>query len=156
MPNTLTDPERKRLVDFLLREADDATLLDAVSDTVAQHTRSKSEFKRLNVQLGIPPVASAGAQGSATPAPTPTKAQQEAPPIAPAEATNQEPPGEACTRIGSDTKVAILGILRRGPANANKINAGINGKAGNTQKLLKLLWTRNLVTYDGEKFDLVQ
>lgn len=59
------------------------------------------------------------------------------------------PPGIACTRIGQDTEAAIMKLL---PADIETIEKAIKRKRFDAEALLKLLWTRSKIGYDGEVY----
>lgn len=59
------------------------------------------------------------------------------------------PPGIACTRIGQDTEAAIMKLL---PADIEIIEKAIKRKRFDAEALLKLLWERNKLGYDGEVY----
>lgn len=59
------------------------------------------------------------------------------------------PPGISCTRIGQDTAAEIMKLL---PANIETIEKAIKRKRFDAEALLKLLWERNKLGYDGEVY----
>lgn len=59
------------------------------------------------------------------------------------------PPGISCTRIGQDTAAEIMKLL---PANIETIEKSIKRKRFDAEALLKLLWERNKLGYDGEVY----
>jgi hypothetical protein len=65
---------------------------------------------------------------------------------------NKVPPGFATTRIGQDTAADILRILDGAPATLEHIAKGIKRKPDDAQGLLKLLWERKKLSYDGEHY----
>lgn len=70
-------------------------------------------------------------------------------PEAPAEPKKVIPPGISCTRIGQDTAAAIMKLL---PAPIEVIEKSIKRNRFDAEALLKLLWERNKVIYDGEQY----
>jgi hypothetical protein len=62
---------------------------------------------------------------------------------------NVEPPGEACSRIGSETKEKIYAAL---PATLDGVCNALKQRQTSTSALLKLLWNRNEVKYDGSTY----
>lgn len=66
----------------------------------------------------------------------------------------QEPPGDASAKIGGTTRDAIRAHLKDGPDTIAGISALIKRPVPATQQLLKLLWSRNEIIYDGEKYML--
>lgn len=69
-------------------------------------------------------------------------------PAAPSRA-KKVPPGIACTRIGQDTAAEIMKLL---PAPIEVIETSIKRKRADAEALLKLLWERNKLGYDGEVY----
>ena len=88
---------------------------------------------------------------SAFPAPTPSPSEPiyEAEPEAPATPKKVVPPGISCTRIGQDTAAAIMKLL---PAPIEVIEKSIKRNRVDAEALLKLLWERNKLGYDGEVY----
>jgi hypothetical protein len=74
------------------------------------------------------------------------------PPAEPEVRLNKVPPGFATTRIGQDTAADILRILDGAPATLEHIAKGIKRKPDDAQGLLKLLWERKKLSYDGEHY----
>ena len=74
-------------------------------------------------------------------------------PAEPAERPKKVPPGIACTRIGQDTADAIMKLL---PADIETIEKAIKRKRFDAEALLKLLWERNKLGYDGEVYHVVR
>lgn len=62
---------------------------------------------------------------------------------------NEPPPGTACQRIGSETKEKIMSAL---PAPLSSISAVIGQRQESTSALLRLLWNRNEIKFDGEEY----
>ena len=70
-------------------------------------------------------------------------------PVAPAEPEERKkvvPNGIAVTRIGQETEAAIMKLL---PADIETIEKAIKRKRFDAEGLLKLLWTRSKIGYDG-------
>lgn len=134
----LNEEKRAKIIQYLQNNASDQTLLDAVSDTLDQINRANDSFKRVHEKLDV----------KAKPA---KETQQETP-----QETTQgpEPVGKAAGRIGAKSLAEIKYALAKGPLAPRDINAAINGKSDNTNALLKLLWQRGVVTWDGTRFDL--
>ena len=76
------------------------------------------------------------------------------PSVAPAPKPTQrawvEPPGEACKRIGAETQEEIL---KRLPATLDELCVAMTRKTEDMRSLLKLLWARKIVKFDGEKYE---
>lgn len=65
-----------------------------------------------------------------------------------------EPPGEASSKIGAETRDKIRAHLQDGPETLQGIASLIKRPSNVTASLLKLLWNRKEVIYDGEKYML--
>lgn len=143
----LTNAERVKLITYLGNFASDQILLDAVSDTIGQISHSKSEYKRLASQLNV------GRETSASEPDKKTEVKEDV--LSTTESEGPEPPGTAAGRIGAKSLAEIKAVLSKGPLSPRDINAGINGKTDNTNALLKLLWTRKVLKWDGTRYDLI-
>lgn len=147
----LSDTDRVKLITYLSTFATDQILLDAVSDTVEQISRSKAEFKRLSTQLGVKEHSGHEIRADKK---VDTDALEVSQPTTTTTRLEPEPPGTAAGRIGAKSLAEIKTVLSKGPLSPRDINAGINGKTDNTNALLKLLWTRKILKWDGTRYDL--
>jgi hypothetical protein len=155
--NLLTDDERRLLLEELSINASDDILLNAVeqaNDMRANISKDMSEFKvrrnkRLAAQGQISTVAAAAQAETAAPIDqiVGVVVAAEQPKLG-----NKEPPGETAARVTTPTLEAVKRKLQGGPAAADDINRFIGGKLDNTQRVLKLLWARGVVGFDGTKF----
>lgn len=136
----LTDKERAHLIG-LLADASDVTLLNAVREMNEQREhiqRQARELMTFKERLGK----------SAEPVPEPVNALEDPPDYKPKKV--EVPPGEACTRVGADTKAAIMKALANGPLSNVEINAALKRSLSvldATTSILKLLWTRGDIVY---------
>lgn len=142
--NLLTDDERRLLIDELSSFAPDYVLLNAVAETVeirANINKDMTEFKtRRNKRLAV--------QQSAPDAPVITTPPVKETPIA----SNVVPPGEAAARVTTPTVEAVKRRLSDSSATLEDINRFIGGKLDNTVRVLKLLWSRGAIGFNGTTY----
>ena len=141
---SLTNSEREKLTQYLLAQAGDEVLLQAVKETVDSKEYTKSEYKRLSSQLGV--------KDSAHKSEAKTEVKSEPKPEEKPE--GKEPPGTAASKIRQATQMAIEKVLKHERLSLRDVNASIGGKIDNTKALLKLLWKRGSVDFDGESYGL--
>lgn len=65
-----------------------------------------------------------------------------------------EPPGVAASKIANETIEKIRNHLMVGPETINGIASLIKRPVKQAEPVMKLLWERKIVTYDGEKFKI--
>lgn len=136
--NYLSANERQTLLALLSEQASDYILLRACESTVDERIQMRIDMTEISKAVKkVPP-------------PTPTTAVVK--PIVMPSTSNVAPSGEAAARITSGSKDAILEALRSGPLAVSAINTAIKGKADNTSRLLKLLWTRKEISFDGMRY----
>lgn len=63
-----------------------------------------------------------------------------------------EPDGEAAQRLSPKITSDILAMLAKQPLDLNTIAESINSSVANTQRVMKALWTRKLVFFDGNLY----
>lgn len=137
-----SDEQRVEMLAYLSTHASLDELIELVSNVVERKKRYLEDYRRLSQMIERPTSAvSAPTTQSKEPVQTPVE-----------EKAVTEPPGTAAGRIGAATKIAINKVLSQGPLSPRDINARINGKTDNTNSLLKLLWKRGEVKWDGEKY----
>lgn len=68
------------------------------------------------------------------------------------ERTNINPGFTACSRIGADTKAALLKALPG--SDPDHIRKKIKRSLDDTQAFLQLLWERDVIKFDGEEYYL--
>lgn len=142
--NLLTDDERRLLIDELSTFAPDYVLLNAVAETVeirANISKDMTEFKarrnkRLAIQQTVPD--------------TPVVAIP--PPVKEVAMANVSPPGEVAARVTTPTVEAVKRRLSDSSATLEDINRFIGGKLDNTVRVLKLLWSRGAIGYNGTTY----
>lgn len=143
MNGILTDSERASLLATLI-DAPDDILLGAVHELRRQTLAIQEDMKEINGFVGIRPNVPAKL-------PLAPKAVAEVPVMETPVLTDCEPPGVAPSKIGGETKAAILRCLSI-PDTAPEVNKHLRrgaSKLKDTEGLLRLLWQRGLVTYDG-------
>lgn len=149
----LSDDDRSRILEFL-KTAPDIILLEAAHNLKAEYVRSQETFEQVRkfmslrsaVLVNAPEGASIETEPEPTPAPSP-KAKSHV-------AKGTEPPGTAAGRIGSKNRDAILGCLRRGPNDLEGISRHIKVGKNYLPPLLKLLWSRGEIKFDGTVFSI--
>lgn len=148
----LHNDDRARILKALEMACDDV-LLRAIEDHMGRVHAEQSLWEQVRGFVGNPhprptvPAAPAAAPVSAG-ADEPAPGDED-------EDTDVEPPGEACTRIGADTKSSILAFCRK-PKALEDIRKHIKKGEADTVRLLKLLWVRDDLRYDGESYVAVQ
>jgi hypothetical protein len=137
--NYLSATERQTLLALLSEQASDYILLRACESTVDERIQMRIDMTEISKAVKkVPP---------------PTPAATAAKPVVIPSTSNVEPSGEAAARITNGSKEAILAALSTGPLTASAINTAIKGKADNTSRLLKLLWTRKEISFDGVRYN---
>jgi len=152
--NILHDDERTALIESL-RFAPDEILLDAVRQVKEWRHGVQKNFEELRKYCGL--------AGKELPTPNFSKAAPppvEAPAVQHEAATgvNKKPPGTACSRVGGETKEKITTRCMK-PSTLIEINKFLGrgeGKLEETKSLLKLLWDRGEITYDGSTYTTVR
>lgn len=156
--NILSTEERAKLR-TALENAPDEILIDAVNQYKDWRKRIADDFKALHGYLGIrvtelpTPKFPAASSTPTSHTPVPLPASDEA---APQQAVNKKPPGTACSRVGGTTKELIL-VKCCKPSTLEEINKHLSrgaGKLEETQSILKLLWERGDIAYDGSNYKL--
>lgn len=146
------------LCDWIFETATDEELTNFASDIMSRKQREAKMVKDLAEFVGFN-----AASGKAKVVAPPVEKRPVQPVFAalPVDDTKpkvtnplQEPPGDACSKIGSDTREKIRAHLKDGPDTLQGIAGLIKRPSSAAQSLMKLLWTRKEVIYDGEKFML--
>lgn len=157
--NALTDTEREKLLTKLV-EAPDDILLAAVSDMRRRYVEAKDDMKELNGFVGIhftvAPKAPLDPKQSQWNAAELAKLPESAPLVLnnTTEEFIAQPPGPAAKRITKASQDPIMAKLQV-PATAEAVNKFLGrgaGKLPETQALLKLLWDRGLIRFDGTNY----
>ena len=144
--NGLTNDERHILLTELEKYASDETLVAAVEET--QFTRAKlrssvAEFKKKRTTIE-------STVSATTTVTNVVDIESKNPP----EKKNVEPPGTAAQRVVTSTIEKITKCLKHGPEPLSSINTFIKGREDNTKAVLKLLWQRKLIEFDGSEYCL--
>lgn len=135
----LKPEDRTALLEFLRENASDSVLVTAVADAKAEREHVRNQFLSLtkymgvrggNVAEGIIPKSVAFSIPVETANVLPVNTTQVTP-----------PPGEACTKIGGNTRADLLARCR------NPTKPEVIGRAYYPH--LKLLWSRKELTWDG-------
>jgi len=146
----LTDNERAHLIK-ILAGAPDEILCNAVRDT-----QERQEYITQQYKLLVTP-KSRDAEAPVQRAPEALKPLDQTvdeKPYVPKPI--QVPPGEACTRVGSDVRAVILKTCST-PSTAEQINTALKrGPAALDQTIstMKLLWTRGDVVYADKLYEV--
>lgn len=139
--NILNEEERGKLLSALA-DAPDEILLDAVRQKKEWRCRIQSDFDALKGFVG--------ARKQEAQAPQPTRAeepQQEEEEIK--KVVNKRPPGTATKSIKSATEEKISKLLVH-PREAEEIRRCLSAPIEHTTNLLRLLWERGKITFDGK------
>jgi hypothetical protein len=139
----LQDDDRKKLLKALELAPDDV-LLRAVEDYMRQREDAERIWEAVRGFSGAKP-----AKLDIPMAPAPAMRAAAAAPADEGEDDNVEPPGDAPTRIGRDTRDAILTCCRK-PKDLGDIAKFIKRKPDLAAGLCRLLWDRGELVYDGE------
>lgn len=146
------------LCDWIYDHATDEELAAFASDVMSRMQREQRLVKELAEFAGFNPTT-----GKVKPVVAPVERRPVQPVFAalPVDETKPRvtsalmaPPGEASSKIGSDTREKIRNHLKEGPETLQGIAALIKRPSSATQSLLKLLWDRKEVIYDGDKYML--
>lgn len=147
----LSEKDRRALCDFIFEKATDEDILGVVKQTKERFLYVQEELTDVKKFVGSGRFGEA--IKAATPVKTPVK-QESITPVEVPQVPNVEPPGTPAKRVGGNTKQTIVRLLELQPLTAAKINAGINGVQANTDAVLKLLWTRKELKFNGQEFYL--
>lgn len=144
--NLLSNDERQILLIELERFASDEILLAAVNETQAERMRQHHEMTAIKKKRN---------SGSPTLLTQSIKVAEEIKiEVTETQAVKFiEPPGEAAARVVTATTGKIMDILQMQKGSTIvELNRCISGRLDNTERVLKLLWKRNLVVFDGVKY----
>jgi len=131
--NVLKEEDRKALLTFLFENASDQVLVTAVADCKTERENTRNQFISLTKYIGI------GVEKrveTSSPAPKQVTAETVS------EVT--DPPGEACSKIGANTRATLLARCVR-PTKPEHIGRDMYPQ-------MKLLWTRGELSWDGEHY----
>lgn len=145
--NLLSNDERQLLLNELELHASDDILLSAVAEAKAARQRMSSDLAEFKKQRnkGTPTLLT---QSKDTEAKIVVELES-----APTKKVYVEPPNESAARVLSTTTEIIIGVLNASDGVVlAEINKQLKSTLDNTERVLKLLWKRKLVLYDGERY----
>lgn len=157
--NQLTEQEREHILSQLKLYATDETLTAALQDTY----RGRKHIIELYAELKNTKTKPVAVPTRPMPLKEILNAAEsiniqtvhEGPAAIAVDIIKNGPPGEPAGRIAESTKKTIFDILSKSPATTAEINEKLNGSLSNTGRVMKLLWTRKLVSYTDGKFTKV-
>jgi hypothetical protein len=138
----LTDTERSTLLAYITECATDEMLIAAVESVQAAREFVSSSMKSIRAKLPTKAVSK----------PLPAYSEEAVP--KPIEPENATPPGTASSRVGGTTEQSITRLLGSKAASESEINDFLKGKLSNTRSVLKLLWQRKKLKFNGKEFYL--
>lgn len=140
--NLLSNDERQLLLNELEQHASDDILLSAVAEAKAARQRMSSDLAEFKKQ-----------RNKGTPTLLTQSKDNESKIVVESIVVYVEPPGEAAARVTAATVTAVTKMLNTSDdATLAEINTRLKGTQSNTERVLKLLWKRKLVLYDGERY----
>lgn len=142
--------ERSVLLEYLSKYLTDSELVALVSNIQSERERTKSDARAAAKRMG-PNVATALDEHKEAASKTLTPADEAPAPVSKV-VKLVEPPGEAAARITEASVKAILERLKKPEATLEAINKELKGKMDNTQRLLKLMWVRKQIVFNGSEY----
>jgi ApbE superfamily uncharacterized protein (UPF0280 family) len=139
--NVINDRERQAMLTFLTENISDEVLIRTLEQIKEDREYVRDETSKIMRYIGAKPAMS-------PPVPTPTTFPPSvvAPEAAP-ETKNVSPGAASITKIGANAKGEIMAALKVGPRTLREIGSKYT-------EHLKLLWARQEVKYDGERYYL--
>lgn len=131
--NILKEEDRKSLIKFLFDNASDQVLVTAVTDCKVERENTRNQFLNLTKYIGT---GSEKRLETTSPAPEPV--------VAETVSEVSEPPGEACSKIGANTRATLLARCRM-PTKPEHIGRDMYPQ-------MKLLWKRGELIWNGETY----
>lgn len=148
----LSEKDRRALCDFIFEKATDEDILGVVKQTKERFLYVQDELTDIKKFVGSGRFSDQ--PKTSAPVKTPVKAEPEPEKVEVSAVPNVEPAGTPAKRVGGNTKQTIVRLLESKPLTSAKINAGLNGVQTNTDAVLKLLWTRKELKFNGQEFYL--
>ena len=149
---------KEALCDWIFENATHEELANFASDIMSRQQREQKMVKELAEYVGFNPVNGKVKVVAPVVEKRPVQPVFAALPVdeSKPKVTNPliEPPGEASSKIGNDTREKIREHLKDGPETLQGIAGLIKRPSSAAQSLMKLLWNRKEVIYDGEKYML--
>ena len=150
--NELSESERALFVSYLGKYLPDDRLVMLVEEIQEARAQIRKDVRTCAKAMGENTVAAIIEH----------EERKERTPLAPAIVVGQTndivfkkeyipPPGEPAARITDASKTTILSLVANGNTFKN-IHSALSGRPDNTQRLLTLLWARNFIKFDGEKY----
>ena len=148
--NELSESERALFVTYLSKYLPDDRLVMLVEDLQEARSQIRKDIRTCAKNMGENTVSALIEH----------EERKEKTPLVPAvvsvePVTNERlyisPPGDMAARITDASKITILSLVANGNTFKN-IHSALNGKPDNTHRLLKLLWSRKFIKFDGEKY----
>lgn len=140
--NILDENDRAALIEYLSKYATDDLLVRAVEEIKENREFTRGRMISLSRYIGHKPTP------APVPVPVPTSALSESSePV-------EQPPGTACSRVGTKTKELILTKCMV-PSTLEEINSVLGrtkSKLDDTQSILTRLWTLDLLTYNRGRY----
>lgn len=144
----LTEEERGKLL-AALADAPDEILLDAVRQKKEWRCRIQSDFEQLKGFIGARKLV------DAAPVPAHPSKVEEAPAVESKPLVNKKPPGTATKSIKSATEEKLAKLLVH-PRDAEEIRRCLSAPLEHATNLLRLLWERGKITFDGKFYQNAQ
>lgn len=140
--NLLSSDERQLLLIELERFATDDILLAAIGESQSERARHSAEMTAIKKK-----------RNSGSPTLLTQSKDTEPKIVIESSVVYVEPPGESAARVTASTVEAVSKILNasNGVVLAD-INTKLKSTLSNTERVLKLLWKRGVVVYDGERY----
>lgn len=138
---------RTSIVTFISEKGNDEELLQLAAEIKARRSRENTLESELGNYIGVNRLS--GKPRDTTPAVPVSAVEPQAPQKKPV-----TPPGTATSRMGADTKALIQRHLSKGPCSAQELSVVIKRNLTQTHDLLKRLWEKKEVTYDGDSYIL--
>jgi hypothetical protein len=128
--NVLKEEDRKTLLTFLFENASDQVLVTAVADCKAERENTRNQFISLMKYIGT------GVEKRVE-----TSSPVSNPTVSATQSVVSDPPGEACSKIGANTRATLLARCKN-PTKPEHIGRDMYPQ-------MKLLWNRGDLLWDG-------
>ena len=135
----LKPEDREALLEFLKENASDSVLVTAVADAKSEREHIRNQFLSLTKYMGV---RGGGVAEGLVPKPVIVKIAEVI--TNTVESATTPPPGEPCTKIGSNTRADLLARCR------TPMLPEVIGRAYYPH--LKLLWKRGEMTWNGTHY----
>ena len=150
--NELSESERALFVDYISKFLPDERLVMLVEELQETRAQTRKDMRACAKNMGANTVAALIEHEELRSAHAAVIVKSDEPTQeAPKGKVYVEPPSEAATRITESSRDKILSLTLNGNTFAN-IHKALGGRPDNTHRLLKLLYTRQLIKFDGDKY----